>query len=97
MAKKKLLIINKSFELGGIQVALANMLEAIHEEYDISLAVFNPNGPLADRVPADVNLLKLSPLVNTLGMNYNDCKKYGTVLQRVFKVRNTYNRDYPSA
>ena len=86
MIKKRLLIINKSFELGGIQMALANMLEAIHNEYDVTLAVFNQNGPLRNRVPNNVKLLKLSSLVQVLGMSKRDCRQYGSVIQRLFKT-----------
>ena len=86
MTKKRLLIINKSFELGGIQMALANMLEAIHDEYDVTLAVFNPNGPLKDGIPNNVKLLNLSPFVQVLGMSSSDCKKYGTMQQKIFKL-----------
>lgn len=86
MTRKRLLIINKSFELGGIQIALANMLEKIHDEYDVTLAVFNQNGPLKDRVPSNVKLLELSPFVQVLGMSNCDCKKYGSVEQKVFKI-----------
>ena len=86
MTKKRLLIINKSFELGGIQKALANMLEAIHDEYDVTLAVFNPNGPLKDGIPNNVKLLNLSPFVQVLGMSSSDCKKYGTMQQKIFKL-----------
>ncbi len=86
MAKKKLLIINKSFELGGIQMALANMLPKICDEYDVTLAIFHPRGPLKERVPESVKLLKLSPFVETLGMSYADCKKHGSALQKIFKL-----------
>ena len=84
--KKKILIINKSFELGGIQMALVNMLEAIHDEYEVTLAVFNQNGPLKDRVPSNVNLLTLSSFVQVLGMSSRDCKQYGSFSQKVFKI-----------
>lgn len=86
MHKKKLLIVNKSFELGGIQMALANMLEELHEEYDVDLAIFNQNGPLKERVPAGVHLLALHPLVQTLGMSGADAKSHGTLVQRAFKL-----------
>lgn len=86
MTKKRLLIINKSFELGGIQMALANMLESIHDEYDVTLAIFNPNGPLKDGVQNNVKLLDLSPFVQVLGMSSSDCKKYGTMQQKIFKL-----------
>lgn len=83
---KKILIVNKSFVLGGIQSALVNMLDVIHDEYDVTLAVFNPRGPLADKVPGNVKLLKLSPLVRVLGMSWKDCKEYGTAGQKIFKM-----------
>jgi glycosyltransferase involved in cell wall biosynthesis len=83
---KKILIINKSFELGGVQMALNNMIEALHEEYEITLAVFNPNGPLKDRIPKGVKLLTLSPLTQVLGMSNSDCKQYGSKVQRIFKT-----------
>ena len=86
---KKVLIINKSFELGGIQMALANLLDAICDEYDVTLAVFNPRGPLLDRVPQNVRLLKLSPLTEVLGMTNADCKKYGSFSQNLFKIVGT--------
>lgn len=83
---KKILVINKSFELGGIQMALANMLNVICNDYDVSLAVFNPNGPLKSKIPDNVKLVKLSPLIETLGMSADDCKKFGTPIQRLFKL-----------
>ncbi len=97
---KKILIINKSFELGGIQMALSNMLEAICDDYDVSLAVFNPNGPLKSRVPENVKLLKLSPLVEVLGMSGEDCKRFGTFYQKLFKVLSSawarfFGNDFP--
>lgn len=86
MAKKKILIINKSFQLGGIQTALANMLKAINNDYEVSLAIFNPNGPIKERIPENVKLLELSPMVQVLGMSWGDCKKYGTLFQCFFKI-----------
>lgn len=70
-------------------MALANMLEAIHKEYDVTLAVFNPRGPLRERVPENVQLLKLSPLTEVLGMTNEDCRKYGTFIQKAFKLVGT--------
>ena len=83
--KKKILIVNKSFELGGVQTALANMLESLYNDYDITLAVFYPIGPFKDRVPNNVKILELSPLVSVLGMNGSDCKRNGTFGQKLFK------------
>ena len=89
MEKKRILIVNKSFELGGIQMARANMLREIGDEYDVSLAVFNPRGPLKEGVPENVNIIQLSPFVQVLGMTAADCNKFGTVSQRLFKTLST--------
>lgn len=67
-------------------MALINMLQVIHSEYDVTLAVFNQNGPLKTRIPDDVKLLELSSLVQVLGMSSSDCKKIGSVGQKIFKV-----------
>ena len=37
---KKILIVNKSFAVGGIQTALSNMLTYLSDKYDIDLLVF---------------------------------------------------------
>lgn len=86
MTKKKILIINKSFQLGGIEVALANLVDEICDLYDVTLAVFYPQGPMRERVPENVRLLKLSPFVEVFGMSLKDCMAHGTVLQKIFKV-----------
>lgn len=86
MYKKSILIINKSFELGGIQASLMNMLEALHDQYDISLAVFNPRGPFLERLPHGIKLINVHPIVQTLGMTKEDCRKNGTIGQKIFKL-----------
>lgn len=67
-------------------MALANLLCEISDEYDVTLAIFNPRGPFLERLPAGVHLLKLSPLTQVLGMSYADCMKYGSLLQKIFKL-----------
>lgn len=67
-------------------MALANMLNVICDNYDVSLAIFNQNGPLKSQIPDNVKLIKLSTLVECLGMSAVDCKKFGTPIQKLFKV-----------
>lgn len=86
MEKKKLLFINKGFQLGGIEMALANLVDEICDTYDVTLAIFQSQGPMRDRVPANVRLLKLAPFTEVLGMGLNDCKTHGTFAQKAFKV-----------
>ena len=102
MAKKKILIINKSFVLGGIQTSLINMLNVIKNDYDVTLAIFNPHGPLKIKLPEGVKLLKLSPFVQVLGMSVTDCKSYGNLFHRVFKFlvsvwSKLFNNTFPVA
>ncbi|MBR4747958.1 MAG: glycosyltransferase [Abditibacteriota bacterium] len=83
--KKKLLFINKSFEFGGIQSALSNLLGAISAEYDIDIAIFNDNGPFRQSVPENVKLVELHPFVRVLGMNKQDTSSVCTFSQKFLK------------
>ena len=42
--KKKILIVDKSFAVGGIQTALINMVKELKDTYDITVLMFNNDG-----------------------------------------------------
>ena len=75
--KKKILIVNKSFAVGGIQSSLINMINALKEDYDIDVCVFNNDGQLKDRVPKEINIIKTNKLLQLHGMSVVDAKKIG--------------------
>ena len=57
-SKKRILIINSHFGIGGIETAMVNMANALCEEYDVDLFVFYPEGPMKERLDPRVNILK---------------------------------------
>lgn len=75
--KKKILIVDKSFAVGGIQTALINMVKELKDDYDIDICMFNNAGPLKERLDCDVNVFEPSFLFRLCGMGHSESKKRG--------------------
>ena len=69
---KKLLIVNNNLHIGGVQRALVDLLKEIHDQYEITLALFYPGGALLKEVPEDVTILPVSSAYRYLGLGRND-------------------------
>lgn len=78
---KKILIINNNLHIGGVQKALANLLSCIHDQYDITLALFYPEGELLREIPDDVKILPIRSAYRFLGMTKQDVD--GKLLQKI--------------
>ena len=65
---KKILVVNKGLAIGGIEIALANMVNTLQEQYQVDVMVFDAVGPVKDRLSPNVNLLKPSWRFQALGM-----------------------------
>lgn len=74
MTRKKILIVNNNMHLGGVQRSLANLLGCIHDKYDITLALFHPEGALMDQIPPDVKILPIRSAYRYLGMTREDVR-----------------------
>jgi len=73
--KKKILIVDKSFAVGGIQTALINMVKELKDTYDITVLMFNNDGVLKNRFPADVKIIEPCYLMKLHGMSIGEAKK----------------------
>ena len=73
--KKKILIVDKSFAVGGIQTALINMVKELKDTYDITVLMFNNEGVLKNRFPADVKIIEPCYLMKLHGMSIGEAKK----------------------
>lgn len=84
--KKKILIVNKSFVVGGIQSSMLNMINSLKDDYDIDLCVFNNAGQLKDRLPEGINVIKTNKLLQLHGMSVGEAKNSGVFvyLARLF-------------
>ena len=69
---KKLLIVNNNLHIGGVQRALVDLLKEIHGKYEITLALFHPQGELLEQVPEDVTILPVRSAYRYLGLGRND-------------------------
>lgn len=85
---KRILFVNKSFEFGGIQKSLDNLLNTIssEESFDIDILVFNPSGIYKDSVPENVNIIKPSIFIRALFMTFKQVIDTGNVLIIAYKL-----------
>ncbi len=83
--KKKILIINKSFEVGGIQSSLLNLINEVKDIYDIDICVYSDHGQLKNRLPEGINIIKTNPLLRLHGMSIGEARKKG-VLPYLFRA-----------
>lgn len=84
---KKILIVNKSFELGGIQSALKNMIDMLSkEDVQIDLMIFNGNNKEKNNFPQNVKLLEPCLPVKTMGMTLTDAVNSKNPLILILKV-----------
>lgn len=73
--KKKVLIVDKSFAVGGIQTALINMVKELKDTCDITVLMFNNDGVLKNRFPNDVKIIEPCYLMKLHGMSISDAKR----------------------
>lgn len=75
MDKKKVLIVNKSFELGGIQSSMINMANELSRYYEVHLFIYNPVGALKERLSKDVKILEPTWQFRCLGMSLKEAMR----------------------
>lgn len=73
-SKPKLLIVNDNMNIGGIQKSMLNLLNAIHEKYDVSLLLLNPNGKYMNEIPSNINMVYANRLLMIFGASKEELK-----------------------
>lgn len=71
---KKMLVINNHMAVGGVQKTLIRYLEDMMQDYDVSLLLLYPAGPLMRAIPAGVHVLHTASLFRYFGMSQGDCR-----------------------
>lgn len=84
MTKKKLLVVDYKFCLGGVGIAAANLISNLSEDYDIDLLLMEKGGVLENRLPQNVNIKYVS---NKLAKYY-----YLTVAEFSNQEKNIFKR-----
>lgn len=97
-SKKKILLINTFFKVGGIQSSLINMANELCKDYDVDLLLYYPEGPLKSRLDSRVKILQPSWALKALGMSVGEAfhtmnpliiflKIFGSVWAKLFDNR----------
>ena len=84
---KKILLVNKSFAVGGIQSSMINMANELSKYYEVDLFLYNPHGNMKDRLNASVKVLEPSWRFRCLGMTVKETiqtKKIKYIAFRLF-------------
>lgn len=88
--KKRILIINSHFNIGGIETAMVNMANALCEDFDINLFVYYPEGPIKERLDPKVHVLNPCFAIKAMGMSLKQAVKSKNLLIIIFKVLGTF-------
>lgn len=75
--KKRILFVNKSFVVGGIQSSMINLINVIKDNYEVDVCVFYNEGQLKDRLPEGIRVIKTNKLLQLHGMSVGEAKKAG--------------------
>ena len=84
---KKILIVNKSFDLGGIQSSMINMANELSKYYEVHLFIYNPKGVLRERLDKKIKILQSSWRFQCLGQSLKEAvktKKLKIIAFRIF-------------
>ena len=83
---KKILIVNKSFEIGGIQSSMINMANELSNYYNVDLLLYNPEGPLKSRLNEKINVLSPSWRLQALGMSLKESLRNSDLRIKLFRI-----------
>lgn len=83
---KKILIVNKSFAIGGIQSSMINMANELSRYYEVHLFMYNPSGILKERLNENVKILEPSWQFRCLGMTVRDVLRTKKLKFIVFRM-----------
>ena len=89
MQKKRILIVSKAFDIGGIESALVNMANELQKYYQVELFVYDPTGPMKERLREDVIVLEPSWRLRAIGMPLRAAlksKDLSIILFRIFST-----------
>ncbi len=85
-SKRKILIINSYFEIGGVESALVNMVNELCKRYTVDLLIYNPVGPMKDKLDSRVNIISASLPLRAMAMTPKQALKEKKPVEFVFRV-----------
>lgn len=85
-SKKKILLINSHFGMGGIESALVNMANELCEYYDVELFLYYPEGPMKERLDSRIKIIQPSRAIKALGMSVSEVLASKSVFLILFRI-----------
>ncbi len=85
--KKRILLINSHFKIGGVETALVNMANELCKQYSVDLLIYNPIGPMRERLDSRVNVINACSALRAMGMTAKEAlasKNLFIILFRIF-------------
>ncbi len=71
---KKIIIVNNNLEIGGVQTSLVNLLNEIHDKYEITLLLFRNKEEYKALIPDDVKVISIKSPFKYFGVSQRDLK-----------------------
>lgn len=90
---KKIIIVNNNLKTGGVQISLLNLLKEIHDQYDITLLLFNADKKSLQLVPENVKIIIEKSPFSCFGISFQESKRsirslcsrtFWTVITKIF-------------
>ena len=76
-AVKRILLVNESFKIGGIESALVNLANELQRYCEVDVLVFNPCGELRKQLHPKINVLAPSWRMQAIGVSMNEALHSG--------------------
>lgn len=84
--KKRILIVNSHFGMGGIESALVSMANILCERYEVDLLMYYPEGPIKERLDPRVNIIDSCFALKAMGMSVPQALKSKNILIILFRI-----------
>lgn len=72
---KKIIFVGQSLKIGGVEKALVEQINNLTLEYDVSLFLFNPNGPYFKDLSTKVHLIKSNYCLRCVAMTNGEARQ----------------------
>lgn len=74
---KRILLVNESFKIGGIESAFVNLANALQKHCEVDVLVFNPRGAMRAQLHPGVHVLTPSWRMQAIGVSMNEALHSG--------------------
>lgn len=82
--KRKILIVNNNLQMGGIQKSLLNLINALKNDFDITLLLYSKYGELFSEITEEVEVVYAAAPFQILGTPWSELKR--TPILAIYKI-----------